>query len=220
MSQLRSGYEDENKNLLTKKCASEIHNYKNINEIPLIYIDSISIEENKNEVCFSNDSNANRFLKLENNPVSQQPVHHKKKIKTTRYHHRNDNKRITINVGGIRYETYTKTLKLIPESRLANLSETNSSYDPIRKEYFFDRHPGAFVAILNLFRTGKLHVPTDMCANLFSEELNFWGISDLCFEPCCWSLYSTQRDVDSTLRNILLKDQGIKRLMEVKDFFL
>ena len=46
-------------------------------------------------------------------------------------------KRITLNIGGIRYQTYSSTLKLISESRLANLNESNSDYDPINKEYFF-----------------------------------------------------------------------------------
>lgn len=116
-----------------------------------------------------------------------------------------DNKRVTINVGGIRYETYSNTLKLIPESRLASLSETNSDYDPTKNEYFFDRHPGAFLAILNLFRTGKLHAPVDICGNLFHEELNFWGIKEDSIEPCCWTSYSQQRDADERLRKIMDK---------------
>ena len=43
-------------------------------------------------------------------------------------------------------------------------------------EYFFDRHPGVFGQILNYYRTGKLHYPTDVCGPLFEEELEFWGL--------------------------------------------
>lgn len=114
-----------------------------------------------------------------------------------------ENKRIVINIGGTRFETYASTLKLIPESRLANLSETNSDYDPEKKEYFFDRHPGAFVAILNFYRTGKLHAPADICGNSFYEELNFWGIVEHSIEPCCWSNYSQQRDADEALKEVV-----------------
>ena len=114
-------------------------------------------------------------------------------------HTNTSNKKITINVGGIRYETYHETLKTITDSRLANLSKTNSDYDPIRNEYFFDRHPSAFLAILNYFRTGKLHAPLDMCANLFYEELNYWGINEYLIEPCCWTHYEK-------LRTVILKD--------------
>ncbi len=89
------------------------------------------------------------------------------------------NKRITLNIGGVRFETYYGTLKLIEESRLAQLTETNSDFDPVTNEYFFDRDPNAFLAILNYYRTGKLHAPSDICGNLFFEELNYWGISEL-----------------------------------------
>ena len=93
-----------------------------------------------------------------------------------------DNKRIFINVGGIRYETYKSTLKLIKESRLANLSSTNSDYDPVRNEYFFDRDPVSFLAILNYFRTGLLHAPNLVCGNRFYDELRYFkSISSITF---------------------------------------
>ena len=30
--------------------------------------------------------------------------------------------------------------------------------------------------ILNYYRTGKLHYPTDVCGPLFEEELEYWGL--------------------------------------------
>ena len=39
-----------------------------------------------------------------------------------------------------------------------------------------NRHPGVFAQILNYYRTGKLHYPTDVCGPLFEEELEFWGL--------------------------------------------
>ncbi|KAG9509691.1 Potassium voltage-gated channel protein egl-36, partial [Fragariocoptes setiger] len=82
--------------------------------------------------------------------------------------------RIVLNVGGIRHETYKTTLKKIPATRLSKLTENVANYDPVLCEYFFDRHPGVFGQILNYYRTGKLHYPTDVCGPLFEEELNFW----------------------------------------------
>ena len=38
------------------------------------------------------------------------------------------------------------------------------------------RHPGVFGQILNYYRTGKLHYPTDVCGPLFEEELEYWGL--------------------------------------------
>jgi hypothetical protein len=84
--------------------------------------------------------------------------------------------RVILNVGGIRFETYKATLKKIPATRLSRLTEALANYDPILNEYFFDRHPGVFAQILNYYRTGKLHYPTNVCGPLFEEELEFWGL--------------------------------------------
>ena len=35
---------------------------------------------------------------------------------------------------------------------------------------------GVFGQVLNYYRTGKLHYPTDVCGPLFEEELEFWGL--------------------------------------------
>ncbi|XKL66494.1 hypothetical protein PGB90_009914 [Kerria lacca] len=107
--------------------------------------------------------------------------------------------RIILNVGGIRYETYKATLKKIPATRLSRLTEALANYDPILNEYFFDRHPGVFAQILNYYRTGKLHYPTNVCGPLFEEELEFWGLDSNQVEPCCWSTYSIHRDTQTTL---------------------
>ena len=85
-------------------------------------------------------------------------------------------KRVILNVGGLRHETYKATLKKIPATRLSRLTEALANYDPILNEYFFDRHPGVFAQILNYYRTGKLHYPTDVCGPLFEQELEFWGL--------------------------------------------
>ncbi|XP_071052058.1 potassium voltage-gated channel protein Shaw-like isoform X1 [Onthophagus taurus] len=107
--------------------------------------------------------------------------------------------RIILNVGGIRYETYKATLKKIPATRLSRLTEALANYDPVLNEYFFDRHPGVFAQILNYYRTGKLHYPTNVCGPLFEEELEFWGLDSNQVEPCCWSTYSIHRDTQATL---------------------
>ncbi len=61
-------------------------------------------------------------------------------------------------------------------------------------EYFFDRHPGVFSQILNYYRTGKLHYPTNVCGPLFEAELDFWGLDLNQVEPCCWKTYTKHRD--------------------------
>ena len=68
------------------------------------------------------------------------------------------------------------------------------------------RHPGVFAQILNYYRTGKLHYPTDVCGPLFEEELEYWGLDSnqvvivkvigkvICrwsgyFFVCLWQIY-------------------------------
>uniref|UniRef100_A0A336MSP2 CSON006161 protein n=1 Tax=Culicoides sonorensis TaxID=179676 RepID=A0A336MSP2_CULSO len=107
--------------------------------------------------------------------------------------------RVVLNVGGIRHETYKATLKKIPATRLSRLTEALGNYDPILNEYFFDRHPGVFAQVLNYYRTGKLHYPTDVCGPLFEEELAFWGLDSNQVEPCCWMTYTQHRNTQETL---------------------
>ena len=62
------------------------------------------------------------------------------------------------------------------------------------------RHPVVFGQILNYYRTGKLHYPTDVCGPLFEEELEYWGLDSNQVEPCCWMTYTqVLRELDSII---------------------
>lgn len=86
--------------------------------------------------------------------------------------HRNfdlDDRRITLNVGGVRHDTWKSTLESIPGTRLAllaHLLEADESYDPTTGEFFFDRHSKAFDSVLNYYRTQELHVDQSLCGNI------------------------------------------------------
>lgn len=121
--------------------------------------------------------------------------------------HLHPSNRIIINVGGIRFETYKSTLRNYPDTRLAWITETksdNTDYDPLTGEYFFDRHPGMFLMILNYYRTGKLHAPVDVCGPAFEDELAFWGLDEKQIESCCWGPYCQHRDAQQTIENLNL----------------
>eukprot|EP00111_Clytia_hemisphaerica_P018094 TCONS_00053541-protein len=108
--------------------------------------------------------------------------------------------RVILNVGGVHFETYVTTLQNIADTRLAWLIENVEEETLRKREFFFDRHPGAFVHILNFYRTGKLHTPTDLCGPAFEEELQFWGIDEKQMEPCCWETFTKHREAESNLR--------------------
>ena len=56
--------------------------------------------------------------------------------------------------------------------------------------FLISRHPGVFGQILNYYRTGKLHYPTDVCGPLFEEELEYWGLDanqvEVNINLTCW----------------------------------
>ncbi|XP_072306169.1 voltage-gated potassium channel KCNC4 isoform X1 [Eucyclogobius newberryi] len=117
-----------------------------------------------------------------------------------------DSEKIIINVGGTRHETYKRTLRTLPGTRLAFLADPDPDSEhapaaapPTNSELFFDRHPGIFAYVLNYYRTGKLHCPADVCGPLFEEELAFWGIDETDVEPCCWMTYRQHRDAEEAL---------------------
>lgn len=62
-------------------------------------------------------------------------------------------------------------------------------YRKNKDEYYFDRHPGVFTAVLSYCRTGELHVPNDLCGALVRTELMYWGVDELDIEMCCWIRY-------------------------------
>lgn len=98
--------------------------------------------------------------------------------------------KITLNVGGVRYETYTGTLQTFPGTKLCRLTEPQActlfDYDPNTKEFFFDRSAKLFEEVLSYYRTKHLHCPKDICSSVFEEELCFWEISDVPLSFCCW----------------------------------
>lgn len=98
--------------------------------------------------------------------------------------------KIVIDVGGTIFMTFKSTLERLPNSRLAKLSSSDPEYDPESKQYFFDRNPRIFGHILDLYRTGELHIPHCLCGPYVKQEIKFWGLDEGYISDCCWKSYS------------------------------
>ncbi|CAH1801946.1 unnamed protein product [Owenia fusiformis] len=111
--------------------------------------------------------------------------------------------RITIDVGGVRFTTLRSTLENIPKTKLADLTRYKTkNYDAGANEFFFDRNPLIFAAILEFYRTGDLHIPTNICGPQVKTELDFWEISEDFISPCCWRAYKAYEEEEETMKMV------------------
>jgi hypothetical protein len=115
-------------------------------------------------------------------------------------------KRVILNVGGVRHEVMWKNLEKLPNSRLGRIRFA-SSIEQIQdycddlsvenNEIFFDRHSNSFNTVINFYRTGKLHLVEDVCIMSFHDDLNYWGIDEIYFETCCHLKYHNKKEMVS-----------------------
>lgn len=86
---------------------------------------------------------------------------------------------VKINIGGKKYETYEQTLNQFPNTLLGSAEKRKQYFDEKKNEYFFDRHRGAFTAILYYYQSGGLiERPAHVPLSIFVEELNFFQLTD------------------------------------------
>eukprot|EP00795_Rhopilema_esculentum_P011582 gene11582-21819_t len=166
------------------------------------------IDDDSNENLNNEDNGRQDSIGSKNSGVngSLDTIPNESKIKFSRAGQTTKRKdKVIINVGGQRHVTYRSTLRNVPDTRLSWLADGpaihSADYDRETGEYFFDRHPSVFSHILNYYRTGKLHVPYDVCGPLYEEELQYWGIDDSQVESCCWISYRQHRDAQDTLKD-------------------
>ena len=134
-------------------------------------------------------------------------------------------RRIILNVGGIRHEVLWKTLERMPKSRLGKLryaknvkeiEELCDDYSVEEAEFFFDRSPRSFSSVLNFYRTGKLHLVEDMCVLSFHDDLCYWGINEFYLETCCQHKYHQKKEI--VMEEIRKEEDLLKERIDDEEF--
>jgi len=96
--------------------------------------------------------------------------------------------KLTLNVSGRQYAAWLRTIERFPDTLLGS-AEREYFRDADSGEYFFDRDPDLFRYILNYYRTGRIHMPRDVCFTAFVDELAFFGIRTDIIADCCHEEY-------------------------------
>lgn len=82
---------------------------------------------------------------------------------------------ITINVSGLRFQTFVETLERFPHTLLGNPKKREAHLNPHTGEYFFDRHRGSFDTILYFYQSGgRLKRPNSVPVDIFIRELKYF----------------------------------------------
>ena len=92
-------------------------------------------------------------------------------------------RRITINVGGERFQTYENTLARCPESLLGSPERRQEFYNAEKDELAFPlRNKNVFNSILFFYQAEILSRPDDIPLDVFVDEIKFFDLAKFCHE--------------------------------------
>ena len=96
---------------------------------------------------------------------------------------------MVLDVGGRRHKVLESNFNIYPNTRLGKLIHARTEDEILNlcdgykagdiPEFFFDRNWHSFNSILDIYRTGVLHLNTDLCALVLQKDLEYWQIDEL-----------------------------------------
>uniref|UniRef100_A0A0R3RMM8 BTB domain-containing protein n=1 Tax=Elaeophora elaphi TaxID=1147741 RepID=A0A0R3RMM8_9BILA len=123
---------------------------------------------------------------------------------------------ITINVSGLKFQTYESTLERYPSTLLGNSFKRNRFWDPKNEEYFFDRHRTSFESILYTYQSGGIvKRPESVPIDMFIKELKFFEMGEELMEKF-WISEGYEKPKEIKMPQNMLQRQ-LWELMEYPD---
>ena len=99
----------------------------------------------------------------------------------------NKQKLIELNINGLKYQMLESVyLKLPILDRIKASVVEVFNHKTHTTEYFLDTDAPSFFAIVEYYKNRGLHLPANVCPNVFKKEMEFWGIDFQLLKPCCF----------------------------------
>ena len=132
-----------------------------------------------------------------------------------------------LDVGGRRHKVLESNFNIYPNTRLGKLLTAKTESDILNlcdgykpgdiPEFFFDRNWHSFNSILDIYRTGVLHLNTDLCALVLQKDLEYWQIDELILGKITLWVFSSKSSTNSGTY-LFINNQSIIRYL-LRDFF-
>lgn len=86
-------------------------------------------------------------------------------------------KLLKFNISGQSFLISQSLFSSEPESHFLSEKFLSPNWNDSLEAYYFNRDPALFNVVLNIFRYGKVNLPSGYDEEMLNEELNFWNIS-------------------------------------------
>jgi len=101
---------------------------------------------------------------------------------------------ITLNIKGYRYQMLRSTFhNLQIRDKILKTCHVYYNKSTLDHEYFLERNASCFVSIMEFLQHGVLHMPHDVCPNIFKSEMEYWNIQESVLSICCFTRLSSFR---------------------------
>ena len=88
----------------------------------------------------------------------------------------------------------TRLGKLARAHTHEDILQLADAYSLRENQFYFDRDAVVFNCLLNFYRTDRLHVIDEICILDYQDDLDYWNVTDINLEVCCFDKFNSRRD--------------------------